>query len=244
MSHAAKTLVPRPSLHLCEETGQSTAGVNLLAGLDDAEVDMLMAVASPLSFGAGDMVFRQGDHHDGIFIIVSGQVRIFYTGPSGREITLAYWSPGNFCGGPEIFGGSPHMWSGQAVRPAQVLHVPGPDLRRLVGRLPRLAISLLDAMVHKGKCFSSLIQMLGTRSAAERLAQLLVLMADLDGHRKAEGIVISRTLTQEDLAKMVGSTRQWVSSMLDRLRESGVVEVTPQRILLRDEMRLRALASQ
>jgi len=87
-----------------------------------------------------------------------------------------------------------------------------------------------------------LIQMLGTRSAAQRLAQLLVLMGEFDGRKQAEGIVISRTLTQEDLAKLVGSTRQWVSSSLERFREDGVVEVSATRILIRDEIRLRIMA--
>lgn len=232
-----------PSLHLGEEPAQSTAGSNLLAGLSAAEYGQLRAVATTLAVGAGDTVFRQGDHHDGIFIILSGQVRIYYTGPSGREITLAYWSPGNFVGGPEIFGGSPHMWSGQAVRPTQLLHVRGSDLRRLMGQIPPLAVALVEALVHKGKCFSALIHMLGTRSAAERLAQFLVLMAQADGRKVPEGIALGRKFTQDDLAKMVGSTRQWVSSTLERFREDGLVEVSPNRILIRDEERLRALGA-
>ena len=233
--------LPTPSLHLHEDDGAALSP-NLLAGLSDEEYAQVLAVSSVQQHAAGATVFRQGDHHDGIFIILAGQVRSYYTGPSGREITLAYWSPGNFVGGPEIFGGSPHMWSGQAIRPTQVLHVRGRELRLLLDRLPRLTLALVEALVHKGKAYSALIHMLGTRSAAERLAQLLLLMANLDGRRTAEGIAISRTLTQEDLAKMVGSTRQWVTTTLERFREQGMVDVSPSRILIRDEDRLRRFA--
>jgi CRP-like cAMP-binding protein len=234
---------PRPSLHLREEQGGAIDAPNLLAGLSDDETARIFAVSSRLDFAANDLVFRQGDEHDGIFIILAGRMRIFYTGPSGREITLAYWSPGNFVGGPEIFGGGTHMWSGQTDRPTQVLHMPGRALRRQVEQIPRLAVALIDGLVHKGKCFSALIQMLGTRSAAERLAQLLVLMAEFDGRRTPEGIVIGRTQTQADLAKMVGSTRQWVSSTLERFREDGLVEIAPHHILIRDKQRLRRLGA-
>jgi CRP-like cAMP-binding protein len=134
------------------------------------------------------------------------------------------------------------MWSGQAVCLTKVLHMHGAELRRLVGRLPQLGIALIEALIHKGKCFSTLIQMLGTRSATERLAQLLLMMADLDGRRWPEGIVIGRSHTQEDLAKMVGATRQWVSATLERFRDEGMVDVSPSRILIRDEERLRELA--
>jgi CRP-like cAMP-binding protein len=239
MGALARASLPQPSLHLSEEpTG---AGADLLAALDRDEYAALLDACAQLTVAAGETVFRQGDLHDGIFIILSGQMRIFYSGPSGREITLAYWAPGNFVGGPDLFGGSPHMWSGQAVRPTRLLHVRGAELRRQMAQSPRLAVALVEALVHKGRCFSALIHMLGTRSAAERLAQLLVLLAEAEGRRRPEGIVIGRTLTQEDLARMVGSTRQWVSSTLDRFRADGLIEVSPTRIVIRDVARLRGL---
>ncbi|MGE5515208.1 MAG: Crp/Fnr family transcriptional regulator [Bacteroidota bacterium] len=241
MGAIGRPVASAPSLRLSEEPAE--AGSNLLAALSDDEYAALFAASSLLTVAAGETVFRQGDQHDGIFVILAGQMRIFYSGPSGREITLAYWMPGNFVGGPEIFGGSPHMWSGQAVRPTQLLHVRGAQLRRQMENSPRLALALVEALVHKGRCFSAVIHMLGTRSAAERLAQLLVLMAETEGRRRPEGVVIGRTLTQEDLARMVGSTRQWVSSTLERFRVDGLIEVSPNRILIRDEVRLRALGT-
>lgn len=233
---------PHPSLRLSEPDEGTPRDVNILAALSDDECAALCAAATVRAHAPGAMVFRQGDPHDGIFIILSGQVRSFYAGPSGREITLAYWSPGNFVGGPEMFGQSPHVWSGQAVRHTQVLHVRGAELRRLMERVPRLAVALVEALVSKGKAYSALIHMLGTRSAAERLAQLLLLMADLDGRRTPEGIVIGRTLTQEDLAKMVGSTRQWVTTSLDRFREQGFIAIMPNKIVIADEDALRRFA--
>lgn len=241
MGAVVRMAAREPSLHLGEEPDDG--GANLLAALSDDEYAALVARSTLLTVAAGETVFRQGDLHDGIFIIQAGKMRIFYTGPSGREITLAYWAPGNFVGGPEIFGGSPHMWSGQAVRPTQLLLVRGAELRRQMERCPRLAIALVEALVHKGRCFSALIHMLGTRSAAERLAQLLVLMAEMEGRRRPEGTIICRTLTQEDLARMVGSTRQWVSSTLDRFRADGVIEITASRIVIRDQARLRAMGA-
>ncbi len=232
---------PNPSLRL-SEPDDAPRDVNILAALSDEECAALCAASTMRTYTPGSMVFRQGDPHDGIFIILSGQVRSYYAGPSGREITLAYWSPGNFVGGPEMFGGSPHVWSGQAIRHTQVLHVRGSELRRLMERIPRLAVALVEALVCKGKAYSALIHMLGTRSAAERLAQLLLLIAGLDGRRTAEGIVIGRTLTQEDLAKMVGSTRQWVTTSLDRFREQGVISIAPNKIVITDEDALRRLA--
>ncbi|MEJ0095200.1 MAG: Crp/Fnr family transcriptional regulator [Methylocella sp.] len=231
-----------PSLYLCESDHRDAGAPNLFASLTLEESGRLRAVSTLLQFRAGEDVFQQGERHEGMFVILAGEVRSYYASPSGREITLAYWAPGNFVGGPEIFGGGPHMWSGRAMRPTQVLHVRGTELRRLMREIPNLAIALVEALEHKGKCYSAMIHMLGTRSASERLAQLLVLMADRDGRRCKEGVVVSRTLTHEDLAKMVGATRQWVTTTLERLCAQGMIDVRPAQFIVRDEQRLRRFA--
>ncbi|ADP71308.1 transcriptional regulator, Crp/Fnr family [Rhodomicrobium vannielii ATCC 17100] len=227
------------SLHLRALEEEGGANPNFFHGLDEDDIAALFAVSCVKAFAPGEAVFRQGEAHEGIFVILCGKIRVYYLGPSGRELTLAYWSAGNFVGGPHIFGECQHMWSGQAEEAAEVLVVPGTGMRALIEQRPRLAVALVEAMAHKGKCFSSLIQMLGTRSAAERLAQLLLLMAEMGGQRIGDRIIINRTLTQDELARLVGATRQWISATLERFREKGLIEVAPDRIVILDEARLR-----
>jgi len=227
------------SLHLRADEGEGGASLNFFQSIDESDIAELFRVSTVQTFEAGEMVFRQGEAHEGIFIILSGKIRVYYVGPSGRELTLAYWSAGNYVGGPHIFGGCLHMWSGLAEQPTRVLLVPGNEMRALIERRPRIALALIEAMAHKGKCFSSLIQMLGTRSAAERLAQLLLLMGEMGGQRIDDRVIIDRTLTQDELARMVGATRQWISATLERFREKGLIEVAPDRIVIREEERLR-----
>lgn len=238
---APKAAARNPSLYLREREGDCAAP-NLLARLEASEYQRLLGVSSTLQFRAGQEVFRQGDPHHGMFVILSGEVKTYYIGPSGREITLAYWAPGNFVGGPEIFGGGLHMWSGRAMRATQVLHVRGRELRRLMAEIPNLAIGLVEALEHKGKCYSTMIHMLGTRSASERLAQMLLLMAERDGRPTKNGVVIARTLTHEDLAKMVGATRQWVTTTLERFVGQGMIDIHRTRIVIRDGEKLRRFA--
>jgi CRP/FNR family transcriptional regulator, cyclic AMP receptor protein len=231
---------PSPSLHLRESEHDMGSAPNILERLREIERCRVNGFATRIQFQPGETVFRQGDIHQGIYIIEAGMVRSYYTVPSGREITLAYWSPGNFVGGPEVFGGSPHLWSGTAEQPTRVLQLNGPHLRSLIETIPAFALALFEALVHKGKCYSALIQMLGTRSVAQRLAQLLLLIAQFDGARRPDGgIFIIRTLTHEEIAKMVGATRQWVTTTLDRFRGQGLIDLQKHQIVIRDEARLR-----
>jgi len=177
-------------------------------------------------------VFLQGQPHEGIFLIEAGVVRSYYTAPSGREITLAYWTPGHFVGGPEMFRGGFHIWSGVAAEDCTLLYLSGTTIRRLVERLPQFAICLIEGLVAKSKCYSALVQMLGTRSATERLAQLLVIFGEIYGKHEANRLVVQRKVTHEQLATIVGVTRQWITTTLDRFQKRGIISLGRQTIII------------
>jgi CRP-like cAMP-binding protein len=213
------------ALLLAEAHGAVSGMPNLLGRLGDAERAQVLAHGRARSLERGETLFRQGDPHTGIFLIESGLIRVFYSAPSGREITLAYWYPGNFVGGPEVFGGGTHVWSGVATRRSTALALGGAELRRLIAQIPELGIGIIEGLVFKGKCYSALAQMLGTRSVTERLSLLLRSLCQLYGIEEASGIFIGAAFTHEDLAHMVGATRQWVTMTLKRFQEQGVLRL-------------------
>ena len=230
------------ALYLTETLVDISERPNFLARLTADEYRKVRAVGRQTVAAPGASIFDQGDPHDGIFVIEAGCVRTFYMGPSGRELTLAYWTPGHFVGGPEIFGGGAHMWSATAVEASALLHLGGQALRRLMGDMPGLAAGLVEGLVFKGKCYSSLVQMLGTRSVLQRLAQLLMTLCELDGVETTRGVVIDRPLTHEELANLVGSTRQWVTASLDRFQKQSLLRVEDRKIVVMDRDRLERLA--
>ena len=215
-----------------EARPQQSGPPPMLEGLSEREALAVLAKGTRKVLYRGATLFTQGSQHDGIYLIETGRIRVFYASPAGREVTLAYWHPGNFVGGPEIFGTSPHVWSGVASANSSVLHLPSKILRGLVTQIPALAVGLIEGLSFKGKCYSTMAQMLGTRSITERLAHLLLHLADLYGVPEPGGIVIAATFTHADLAHMVGATRQWVTISLKRLSEQGVVSTCRSDIMI------------
>jgi CRP-like cAMP-binding protein len=219
---------------LLTESPRSLGGPpSLLENLSADEREIVLRQGRRRVFYRGQTLFNQGARHDGIYLIETGRIRVFYIAPSQREITLAYWLPGHFVGGPEIFGGGVHQWSGVASSNSSVVHLPGKNLRQLVVEVPRLAIGLIEGLTFKGKCYSALAQMLGTRSVTERLAQLLLHLVELYGVEDPKGILIGAAFTHADLAHMVGATRQWVTISLKRLQDKDVVVSNKSRIIVR-----------
>ncbi|MCA3246197.1 MAG: Crp/Fnr family transcriptional regulator [Azospirillum sp.] len=232
----------KPSALLLTENDALMGGPpGLFEGLTRDERRTVLAHGAKRVIYKNEPLFKQGARHDGIFFIETGRIRVFYTAPSGREITLAYWSPGHFVGGPNIFEGGEHQWSGTAANNSSVVWLPGKALRRLIAEIPQLAIGLLDGLAFKGRCYSALAQMLGTRSVSERLAHLLLHLARAYGQATPDGIRIEAFFTHADLAHMVGATRQWVTISLKRLHERGVLQCSKSGIVVRQPDKLMGL---
>jgi len=207
-------------------------GAGFLNNLSEADRKKVRGLATRCRFSKAESIFNQGAPHTGVWIIDNGRVRTYYVSPSGREITLAYWSVGHFVGGPEVFARGRHVWSADAWEPCDLLFLSGTSLLKLVKEIPDVAVAVIDGLVAKGKSYSALIQMLGTRTVSERLSQLLVILADAIGRPEGNSIVIDRTVTYEQIAAIVGATRQWVTQSLDKHKNAGVLEITRSQIII------------
>jgi CRP-like cAMP-binding protein len=165
-------------------------------------------------------------------------VRAFYTAPSGREITLAYWQEGDMLGADRLYEGGVFRWSCQTVSPTEAYAILETDMRTLVAEVPELAVAITEALSFKVQWLSSLVQVLGTESVSRRLGYLLDTLCELYGVESEHGIAINAPFTHEDLAAMVGASRQWVTMALDRFQARGVLKLGKRRIevLQRDRL--------
>ena len=204
----------------------------LFSGLTETEIAQVLGSGKRRVLYRGAQLFSQGTPQDGIYLIESGRIKVFYTAPSGREITLAYWHSGNFVGGPEVFRQGLHVWSGEAAVNSAVLHLPGDVLRRMAMTIPALAIGIIEGLSFKGQCYSALAQMLGTRSPTERLAQLLLHLMNLYGVEEQDGTLIAASFTHADLAHMTGVTRQSVTISLKKFTELGILHARGSNLVI------------
>ncbi len=229
---ARRAAVAPEALFLSEDVADMNDGARFFEGLSDAVMREIRAAGRVVRLDRGETVFMQGQPHNGVWIIDEGLVRTFYVAQKGREMTLAYWTDGHFVGGPEVFGRGVHIWSADAQTAAKLLFLPGAALRDLAARHPSVALGLIEGLVAKGKCYSMLVQMLATRSAMERLEVLLAILAERHGRKVEAGVLIDRRISQEKLALMLGTSRQWLAVSLDRLRRSGRIAVEDRRVIL------------
>jgi len=232
---AVAQLKPAAGVMLVESDSLVRTLPGLLDGLSAEDRDRVLAISKPEILEIGMHVWRQGDIQSGIYMIESGRIRSYYAAPSGREVTLAYWAPGNFVGGPDLFGSGPHVWSSVAVERSALRFLSGPALRKVALSSAPIAVALLDALAFKARCYSAMAQMLGTRSVTERLHRLLVLLRQLaliHGRIEKDVAVVELDLTQGTLAQMLGASREAVNKQLRALIKEGRLSVEGHHIII------------
>jgi CRP-like cAMP-binding protein len=224
----------------CVEGRQAGAERYLLKALQKPDLDLVIETGRIIVYQNRDLLIRQGEIGDGIHIILGGLVESISCGPQGRELMLATWQSGDFVGAPHVLGDHRHSWSARAVGRVEALHLDQHAIRRLIVRSPGFAIALIECLGFKGETYSTLAQTLGSQKVAERLVLLLVKLCENATPAADRTIPLGR-ITQANLARMIGATRQSISLVLGRLQDDGIVSTGPTKMIVNDVAALRRL---
>jgi CRP/FNR family cyclic AMP-dependent transcriptional regulator len=206
--------------------------------LSGSEKSALFKAATICSFSKGECLFRQGEPHRGIHIIKSGKIRSLYTSSSGKEFTLAYWTPGHFVGAPQVLGGGANMWTSVAEQNSMTVFLKPDVLRGLLQQMPNLALGLIDGLGYKAALYAKIAQVVGTTPISARLALLLLSLVDHKSDSASNVLEIRDHHSQERLAMMVGSTRQAVAQVLNRFEKAGLISRDGRAIRIIDVLAL------
>jgi CRP/FNR family cyclic AMP-dependent transcriptional regulator len=218
--------------------GGEAAGRYLLRALQEPDRDLVIKTGNMVLHQNRDYLVRQDEIGNGIHILMRGMVESTYCGPQGRELMLATWHSGDFVGAPYVLGDHRHNWSAQAVGRVEALHLDQNAIRRLIAQSPGFAVALIECLGFKGETYSMLAQTLGGQKVAERLVLLLVKLSE-NAVPDANGSIRLGRITQANLARMIGATRQSISLVLCRLQDEGIVTTAATTMIVNDLPALR-----
>ena len=214
----------------------------LMAALPQRDSDLLLRTGQTRRYQNREYLLRQGEIGDGIHIILSGRVESTHENAHGRELMLATWQSGDFVGAPHVLGEHRHSWSARALGPVTALGLDQSTIRSLLALSPAFAIALIECLGFKGETYSTLAQTLAGQKIGERLALLLVKLCENTAQPDGKDICIGR-ITQANLARMIGATRQSISLMMGRLQDDGIISTGPSTTIVHDLAALRRSAA-
>jgi len=217
--------------------------VPLFADIADADVNALAKDLVALRFRQGQAIFHQGDPGQVLYLIQTGQVRIFVTGDEGQETSVNICGPGDIFGELAVIDGLPRSASAVAMEATVMLTLSRELFREHMRRSPQLALNFLKTLSVRVRYSTRQMDSRTFLSVPRRLARKLLELAQTYGVAEPEGVRINTTLTQSDLASLIGATRESINKALGLLRRRGLVRMRHNSIIVVDPDALRELGS-
>lgn len=213
--------------------------VPLLAALTDTDRQALARSASRRRYRRGDIIFQKDDPGHSLFIVARGSVRIYVPSTQGADLTLAVIGPGQFFGDLSLLDGRPRSASAAALGNTHVVVLERSDFVAVIRTRPAAVMSILAVVVRRLRETDEMASDLAFLDVGGRLAKKLLDLAETNGVKRQNGVLLDMPITQEELANMIGVTRESVNRNLSLFRRIGLVAKEGRRFVLRDPTGLR-----
>lgn len=216
----------------------------LFSQLTSSEQMELSSMVYVNTYEPGEFIFQKGEPGRALYIILSGMVRISLTSQSRGEAVLAIVGRGEFLGELSFLDGQIRDATAVALDTTETLVLNRDDFLPFIEKHPGVALEILSVLSGRIRKANNLISDCHFLDVRSRVAKKLLELADIFGHHVAGGTEIDFRLNQQDLADMVGTTRESVNRALSVLAGSGVITMDRQKIIVlsRDGLRRSVLS--
>jgi CRP/FNR family cyclic AMP-dependent transcriptional regulator len=204
--------------------------VPLLSVLSKEELAALARVVARRSYARGSLILGAGDPTDSLYILISGRIKVFMSDLDGKEVILAVLGPNEFFGEMGLIDNNPRSASVVALEACELVCISRTDFRRCLAENFDMAMTVMRGLVKRLREADNQIGSLALMDVFGRVARLLLGAAELiDGEK-----VVTVKLSKQDIARMIGASREMVSRVMKHLQEAGYIEVRSDTIVIRD----------
>ena len=195
--------------------------VPLFSMLTPTQAESVSDAVIKRRFKRGELIVEQGKKSNALFIILNGRARVLTTDVRGREVILANLSPGDYIGEMSLIDNEPHSASVRAEVQTDVLMLGRVEFARCLPENTSMAYAVMKGLVQRLRHADRKIESLALMDVYGRVARALIEAAEMDADGQA---VIRDKVSRQDLAKMVGASREMVSRVMKDLEERGYIE--------------------
>jgi CRP-like cAMP-binding protein len=215
--------------------------IPLLDGVGGEHLRALAAVVEIKEFRRRQIVYLPGDPGEHVFFLQGGRVKCSKVSRDGKELTLDYHGPGAFFGELCVFAGAPREEMAEAMKNAIVALLPREPLRDLIFADPVLAFRFAEVLAQRRRSAETRLEHFVFRDVHAKLAALLLELGREYGHETDDGIKVDLKITHQEMANLIGSTRETISLALASFRKRNLVNLLGRTVVLVDLEGLAAL---
>ena len=186
------------------------------------------------AYRRGQTVFLAGTPASALYVVHSGQVKIFRGGPGGEVQVLRVLGPGEILGYRPLLANELYASSGEAVEDSALCVIPAAIVRDLLRDIPEFAIELLAKLARELRVSEDLMMGLLHHPVRRRAARVLLALLEDNRHASDPMILRTRHLRRQDMARMIGTTPETFSRVLRDFCQRGMVSLSRDHIRVRD----------
>ena len=216
--------------------------VSLFSSLDERELDRLIQATTTRRLASKEVLFRKGDPGNQLFGVLTGSLKVTGVGTDGKDVVFRLMRPGEVVGEIALLDGEPRSATVAAVEATSLVTLHRRDFVPFLEQHPRAAIRLAAVMAERVRRLSERAEDRQTMSLPARLAKRLLALAVEHGVRPVVGGPVEIRLSQQDLADLVGTTRESVNKQLRIWEDGGIVSLGRGRTVLKQPKLLAEIA--
>jgi CRP/FNR family transcriptional regulator, cyclic AMP receptor protein len=210
----------------------------LFARLEDDSATALASAMGTIRLKKGEVLFHEGDAEDRLYVVVSGKIKLGRSGSAGRENLLAVLGPGQMFGELSVFDPGPRSTTATAVTACEIRTLEHDELMGWLTGRPEVAQGLLGQMAARLRRANDVVADLVFSDVPGRVAKQLLELAKRFGESGEDGVHVHHDLTQEELAQLVGASRETVNKALADFASRGWLRLDGKSVIILDPERL------
>lgn len=191
----------------------------------------------------GTPVYLPADAADGVLLLVDGRIKICHLTPDGKQSILAFIEPGEIFGELALFDGETRDEYAESVEPSQIILIPKVVFQQLMEQHSDVSLGITRLVGLRRKRIERRLKYLLFRSNRDRLVHLLLELAEEYGRAEPDGIALGIKLSHQEMASIIGSTRETVTVLLGELQHEQLIQLARRRVKVCDLERLAAAVS-
>lgn len=204
----------------------------LFQGLADDRLAAIARCAMMRRISRGHAVVHAGDRSDFVYFVLTGNLKVVVSDEDGREVILSILGQGELFGEMGMFGERPRSATVVAVMPADLIQIAKQDFRTIMEQNFDIAWRIMANLAERLRNADRKIESLALMDVYGRVARLLLDMSE----EVAGEIMVTRKISKQDIAKMIGASREMVSRVMKDLGLQGLIEETDRGIILRERL--------
>lgn len=216
--------------------------VPFFVDLDHPQVAEINSVFTAHGYQAGETIYFAGDTATRLYVVATGKVKLLRHTLAGQEVLLDILASGEFFGSLAALGDEAYADTAQAQTGCCVLSIAAEDFQSILERYPPVALKVIDLTAARLQAAHETIRQLSAHSVEQRIAAVLLKLAEKVGEESEEGLLIQMPLSRQDVAALTGTTVETASRVLSQFRKNGLIQSGRQWIAVADQEGVAALA--